>query len=404
MWRFDETNRERLIAEIYKAASDAVLWPMFLEHLASAFQATVIGMSVFPAPPQGRSPEGLESLTNVPAESFSYGLGMSEKSQKAYLADWVHHDDLTKIALKVCRETNRKILDRQEIASDTAFKRSDFYQNFVRYENYFHTIGALGFSKGRDAGYSLSINRPKQTGMFSVEEANWLDSLAPHLDCALEIHLKLSRLQTETILHRNALQSIGCGCFQVDRSLQITWMDAAGAALLQQNKVLTTWEGKLRVADESADHKLKEAVERVVQSELDAQSAVLPQVRVLLEVPSAFGPQALWVLPFTLPRLSVRRNSALVIVQNREDRRSSFELNLEYLKGRCHLTPAEYRVASLIVKGFTVQEISEKLHRSVGTIRYQLKQVLHKTGSRRQSELVAKVLAGGNPVRSSQSW
>ncbi|MGD7412973.1 helix-turn-helix transcriptional regulator, partial [Ralstonia pseudosolanacearum] len=56
------------------------------------------------------------------------------------------------------------------------------------------------------------------------------------------------------------------------------------------------------------------------------------------------------------------------------------------------LTEAESRLASALVQGDTLEQYAQRRGVSIGTVRYQLKQVLSKTGTNRQSELMRKVL------------
>ena len=60
----------------------------------------------------------------------------------------------------------------------------------------------------------------------------------------------------------------------------------------------------------------------------------------------------------------------------------------EILQGLFDLTPAEARVASQLVAGLAVRDISEHNNVSADTVRMHLKSVFSKTGTRRQAELV----------------
>lgn len=55
------------------------------------------------------------------------------------------------------------------------------------------------------------------------------------------------------------------------------------------------------------------------------------------------------------------------------------------------LTPAEARLTLLLVSGKTLNEVADKLHLSVATVRTQLKTVFEKTHTHRQAELVVLV-------------
>jgi DNA-binding CsgD family transcriptional regulator len=59
----------------------------------------------------------------------------------------------------------------------------------------------------------------------------------------------------------------------------------------------------------------------------------------------------------------------------------------QLLKGLFGLTPAEARVAMLLVAGLGPKEISEQMDTTQNTVRFQLKVVYRKTGVNRQSQL-----------------
>jgi DNA-binding CsgD family transcriptional regulator len=64
------------------------------------------------------------------------------------------------------------------------------------------------------------------------------------------------------------------------------------------------------------------------------------------------------------------------------------------------LTPAESRLADLLLEGIEVREAAEHLHITIGTARFHLKRVLAKTGSHRQTELLRLMLS--LPVRDAE--
>jgi DNA-binding CsgD family transcriptional regulator len=62
------------------------------------------------------------------------------------------------------------------------------------------------------------------------------------------------------------------------------------------------------------------------------------------------------------------------------------------LATRFGLTPAEGRVAAQLAQGKSVREIALELHVTHHTVRSQLKSVFQKTGTRRQGELIHRLL------------
>ena len=62
------------------------------------------------------------------------------------------------------------------------------------------------------------------------------------------------------------------------------------------------------------------------------------------------------------------------------------------------LTATETVIAILLCRGKSVDAIAEKRQRSVYTIRSQIKVILKKIGSNRQSEIITRMLNGLGPI------
>jgi DNA-binding CsgD family transcriptional regulator len=52
------------------------------------------------------------------------------------------------------------------------------------------------------------------------------------------------------------------------------------------------------------------------------------------------------------------------------------------------LTPAECRLADLLAEGLELRNCAECMHITVGTARFMLKSIFHKTETHRQSQLI----------------
>jgi DNA-binding CsgD family transcriptional regulator len=78
-------------------------------------------------------------------------------------------------------------------------------------------------------------------------------------------------------------------------------------------------------------------------------------------------------------------DSILVIVPVNGGR----HLHVELLRGLFDLTAAEAKVANAIIAGRTVGDVALDVATSINTVRFHLKNVMVKTGTTRQAELVA---------------
>lgn len=97
------------------------------------------------------------------------------------------------------------------------------------------------------------------------------------------------------------------------------------------------------------------------------------------------------VLPVPESRWSmVAIPSALVFVCDPTARPKSRAAFMKMMYG---LTPAESRLADLLLQGLEVREIADRLGITIETARFHLKRVLAKTGTRRQTELMRLMLS-----------
>lgn len=112
-------------------------------------------------------------------------------------------------------------------------------------------------------------------------------------------------------------------------------------------------------------------------------------------LPRSTGRRPLSVLAVPLSEHNLLLNheepAAIVFVGDPEHHRAT---NQAWLQGLYEFTPAEARLAGLIVQGNSLSEAAASLAISVGTARIHLKHIFSKTGTRRQAELVWLVLSG----------
>jgi len=67
--------------------------------------------------------------------------------------------------------------------------------------------------------------------------------------------------------------------------------------------------------------------------------------------------------------------------------------DVSFLMAAYGLTPAEARVASYVALGKSIKQTAQELHVQPTTVRTQLDNVFRKTGTGKQSEMVAELLS-----------
>jgi DNA-binding NarL/FixJ family response regulator len=91
----------------------------------------------------------------------------------------------------------------------------------------------------------------------------------------------------------------------------------------------------------------------------------------------------------------IRSGADLLVLITDPDRTPCFPDNV--LRALYTFTPAETEVANGLLMGYSLQEIASLRHVTLGTVRIQVKSLLSKTGTGRQSELVRVLMTLPQP-------
>jgi DNA-binding CsgD family transcriptional regulator len=116
----------------------------------------------------------------------------------------------------------------------------------------------------------------------------------------------------------------------------------------------------------------------------------------LISRPSGRRSYIALVSPLTIGRSRIEDRQPAIVVFVSDPERTP-ELPLDRLSRLYGLTPAEAQLTQQLASGLDLREIAAASNRAMNTVRAQLKQVFHKTGARRQAELVRLVLQAEGP-------
>ena len=224
-------------------------------------------------------------------------------------------------------------------------------------------------------------------------EAGWepdklerIRGLLPHIRQAVRVRQELAAAEARAHADVSALlEDTPLGAVFLDRRGDIASVNQTARRMLDARDGLYQWRGALRACLPHDDARLCKLV-----------SGALPRLGRLAEggylsVRRPAGlPLVVHVHPVTPGRadFGAERLAALVLIRDPDANRFDPEMVADVLG----LTAAETRVAVLLAKGRSVRDIARELDRSENTVRWTLKNVLSKTNSARQADLVRLLL------------
>lgn len=236
---------------------------------------------------------------------------------------------------------------------------------------------SIGAGAQHENGESLALvlhRRHDDLRPFTEDNERALLQLLPHVENAVNLGRRLECQENRVRQIEEIADGLPIGILTFDRECIITWANDAAEDILRRSPHLRAPGGRLCAVTSNRRDKFGAIVKTGVVSPFRVVSESL--------VLGADNEDELHIV--IVPPTSDMDQSALLLSEPRRTQTAPIEEIARLLR----VTPAEARVAAALCAGHTLKEYAESRGISEGSARNQLKQVLAKTGTRRQSELI----------------
>jgi DNA-binding CsgD family transcriptional regulator/PAS domain-containing protein len=357
-----------LVESIYAAVQQPSLWPVVLEGIAEAVHGE--STTLF-----GRLPrEQLFSMARTDPEAWEgYAGHYASINPMMQRCDEVFPDGIVRYG--------------HLALACTEFEKTEFYNDFFLRHDMHHSMGLKIPLANLPAAY-ISCQRPKVKGPFEEREGLVYRTLLPHLQRALTLYVQLTQTQSNVLGLETALDSLEHAVFGLNRQGRVIFSNRQADAIVRTADAIRLSNGKLSSVFPEQNRRLQAALTDAVSTGsgigISAGSALL------IDRKSGENALRVNVTPFnsasnsTSPGISAQL-AALVFVSDPARRPQSRGATLRALYG---LTSAETRVADLLLQGLETRELAGRSGVTLESVRFQIKRVLSKTGTRRQRELI----------------
>jgi DNA-binding CsgD family transcriptional regulator/PAS domain-containing protein len=279
---------------------------------------------------------------------------------------------------RMARHRSLRGLDRV-VTDDELFDRDD--PERVALQRQLAQVGIGGFMgmlQRLDGETYLAVALHREAGDgrgFGRGEAVRLQSLAPHLRQAAHLSAQFRQAERGRARLETHLDGLRCGLLLCDSDARVLWMNRSARALTDGTRELMLHGGVLHARQPAATRALRDEI---------ALAGPAPRF-----VAIGDGPQALHVALRAHGDEAEDGASVLVALTRAAD---AAQVPLEAWCRVLGVTRAEAALVATLVNGGTVEQHALQRGVSAGTVRGQLKQVLAKTGTHRQAELVRLAL------------
>lgn len=386
--RITNQTVQALINLIYEAALDASRWPEFLRAFANAVEGrgTLIYTHNF---------ETLDASTSA-ASGFPNAVVGFDEQFLSVLEEYYNHVNVW-AQNEAMLEPGRPVTGSM-LYPERKLPKTEFYQDWLRPQDYFHAIGGIVMRDGPCA-MKFSSLRSRRCGDFTAEEVRLYQTLVPHLARAANIQRRFVFLQGLSNASLALLDTVPAAIVLLDASARALHSNAAAQTELRRaDPLLLNRSGELIVR--GAAHG-QAAIRSAIGAALDPVRAVKERCATVAQLARRNG-ETLCVQALALPRgehadppCRISRSLAACALVIHGGRPCIPAVGAELLRHVYGLTPAEVQVALAMAKGETLKCYAERRHISRNTAASQLKSAFQKTGLRRQSELVRWLLSSG---------
>lgn len=368
-----------LLRELYSAASDPSRWQSFLECVKAEMGGTACGILVR----NDRAGEVGEHAVSI---------GIQESFVKAYKQYYSSINFVYDAAIALA--PNDYVGTLQRAVNVEEYRRSEIYNDYARPQDLFHQCCAILAHKGNYSA-AISFMRPEREGEYGDEHVQLLSLLAPHMRQAFQLHNMLRHLEASNDGLSVALDRSETAVFLLDGIGRLQRANEAGYKLLSDGDALVLRNGCLRPW-QAAD---AAGFERLVKLACVTGAGCSGSPGGLMLLHRKEGrPLHCEMVPFHSDSLFHGVDPAGILFVHKPDGKMSSRAPA--LRALYKLTPTEARLSDLLAHGLELREAADHMHVSFETARSQLKKVLAKTGTNRQTELIRLLLslpAGTNP-------
>lgn len=301
-----------------------------------------------------------------------------------------HYHKLDIWTQKLCNHTPGRFYLSEALVPQKELVATEFYNDYCKKIDLEYLAGAY-IETDNLSGLRIGLHHGRQQG--SVEDKlEHINLLAPHLKKAAGLHQQLAVSASLVSKTSAIIDKLPIAALLVDDEATVQYRNERTESLLDTTSNIKICGGRLLV--DAQFQKTFEAM--ILQTVKTAQGENSSAYQSILVVHDAQGAAhfEVRVEPFSSYDqqfgLQYRKAMALVLIKELQP---EFPLNDKILNELFSLTKKEYQLASELVKGKSLEQISKDTSRSLNTIKTHLKSLFVKTGAKNQSQLVTRLLS-----------
>jgi len=356
-------DNDTIIDLVYAAALDETLWPAVMTRLAD-LAGGAAGVFVRKNITTG---QGRAAFARVDAGAFADYFG--------------HFAQRNPLAASLGpRAAGTVLIDWQSVPKAELI-RSDYYNDFLRPRDIHGVLGMVLWREQDDVAV-MSLTRPPRDGEFQSDDAARLLPFMPHLRRAVDFSRRLPTGSPLAAELSPVIDTWPEALFLLEPTGRLRYANHAAEDILSRQDGLTVVHGRLSTPELSAARRLQIAIRAASVAHAGAAGSSLTLPR---------GPEQRPYAALVMPArgeqglLGSEATRVILMVSDLDAERHPPAATLMETFG---LSPAQVSVATLLADGRDPKEIAESLNLSPHTVRRHLADIMARTETNRQAQLV----------------
>ncbi len=273
------------------------------------------------------------------------------------------------------------------ITQTDSYRASAFYNEYMRPQGWADVVG-IGLLRAPNAVGALCVHRSPNSIWVEPKEWHLLETLAPHLKRAADVHQLLAHERAAKDSLGAAVTAAGFAVFLLSGDCRVVFANAKAEDLVRRGKGLRYEHGRLAATTPALTQRL-----RALAREGARPDRAEGDIGGTLELSRGESrpPLVAHVFPLAANRtvsiFDIERPTAAVFVI---DPSADFGAQIRRFGARFGLTPAETRVVGEIIGGNGLLAAAARLKITESTARSHAKHILSKTEATRQTELIRR--------------
>jgi DNA-binding NarL/FixJ family response regulator len=365
-----------LISDIYDCALQPDKWTSTLARVADTMDAAYVGL-------------------NLTTPDFQQALVVAHSPWDTVQLQRVNHEFGLEVPglAHLIQEAIDTPGSSMDIYPEPEFQKSRFYREWVQPQGLRDSTVCKFAQTGDRLGIAAAVTRASRD-LVQPEEHQFMQMLSPHFRRATMISDALSMQDVAEQSYRHLIDRLACPVILTNRYGKVYQINAAADALLESSSLLRLTNGLVRANENVKTVAASIHAQRVKSLqqaiELAAEGDVALGYRGIGITLQAEGqvPLIAYVLPLEVSdvRSGFASASVAIFICSRESAVPIVESMLATLYA---LTPSEIRVFKHVAQGLSAKEIAHLLHLSENTVVTHTRNLLVKTQTHKQTQLIA---------------